>query len=126
VAGTITKKQLVSFNNKHAKARSFKSRSQRFLISYFRVREHSLFGLRCRTLVVVLNSNEYIFTKMVNAERHGMFNQNRNYIRQHNKRINSLAALAGKITRAHFATLKSCTHKLALYAGCYAINSCEM
>jgi hypothetical protein len=31
-------------------------------MSYFRVREHLLFGLRWSTLVVVLSSNEYIFT----------------------------------------------------------------
>jgi hypothetical protein len=44
------------------KARSFKSDSHLFLISYFRVREHSLFGSRWSTSVVVLSSNEYIFT----------------------------------------------------------------
>jgi hypothetical protein len=44
------------------RARSFKSHSQRFLINYFRVREHLLFGLRWSTSVVVSASNEYIFT----------------------------------------------------------------
>ena len=41
-----------------------------------------------------------------------MFNQNQVKSTGANKRINSLAALAGKITRSHFATLKSCTQKL--------------
>jgi hypothetical protein len=49
-----------------------------------------------------------------------MFNQNRKYIWQHNKRINSLPSVAGKITRAHFASLKSCTQLISRYAGCYA------
>ena len=110
------KTEIVKINS--VKARSLKSHFQRLLISYFRVRAHSLFGLRCRTSVVVLSSNEYIFTKMVNVGRHGLFYQNRTNIQQHNKRISSLPSVAGTSLRAHFATLKSCTHKLALYAGC--------
>jgi len=45
-----------------AQARSFKSDSHLFLMSYFRVREHLLFGFRYQTAVVVLTSNEYFFT----------------------------------------------------------------
>jgi len=45
-----------------------------------------------------------------------MLNQNRKNIKQYNNHIN---ALAGKFLRAHFALLKSCTHKLARYAECY-------
>ena len=111
------KTEIVKINS--VKARSLKSHSHLFLMSYFRVREHLLFGLRCRTSVVVLNSNEYIFTQMVNAEGHGLFYQNRNKVKQHNKRISSLPSVAGTTLRAHFALLKSCTHKLAHYAGCY-------
>ena len=106
-------------------ARSFKSHSHLFLMSYFRVREHSLFGSRWSTSVVVLDSNEYIFTKMVNARKHGLFKQNCKNIQQHNNRISSLPSVAGTTLRAHFATLKSCTHKLALYAGCYRAR-CEI
>jgi hypothetical protein len=51
-------------------ARSLKSFSQLFLMSYFRVREHLLFGLRWSTSIAVSTSNEYIFTKMDNARRH--------------------------------------------------------
>ncbi len=36
-----------------------------------------------------------------------------------NNRISSLPSVAGATLRAHFASLKSCTHKLVLYAGCY-------
>jgi len=101
-----------------AQAPSFKSHSHLFLMSYFRVREHSLFGFRRLTAVVVSTSNEYCFTKMVNARKHGMFGQNRNKFRLPNNRISSLPSVAGTSLRAHFALLKSCTHKLALYAGC--------
>jgi hypothetical protein len=45
-----------------AQALSFKSHAHQFLMSLFRVREHSLFGLRWSTSFVVLSSNEYIFT----------------------------------------------------------------
>jgi hypothetical protein len=48
-----------------------------------------------------------------------MFGQNRVKSIRSNKRISSLPSVAGTILRAHFASLKSCTHKLALYAGCY-------
>ncbi len=48
-----------------------------------------------------------------------MFNQNRVKSTFANKRISSLPSVAGTSLRAHFASLKSCTHKLALYAGCY-------
>jgi hypothetical protein len=105
-----------------AQALSFKSPSHQFLTSYFRVREHSLFGLHRLTSVVVLDSNEYIFTKMVNAEGHGLLYQNRNKFRLPNNRISSLPSVAGTSLRAHFASLKSCTHKLALYAGCYVVE----
>jgi hypothetical protein len=54
-----------------------------------------------------------------------MFSHNRNKFGQHNNHINSLAALAGEIVRAHFAVLKSCTHKLALYAGCYTTRKVQ-
>lgn len=33
------------------------------------------------------------------------------------KRISSLPSVAGTSLRAHFAVLKSCTHKLVLYVG---------
>jgi hypothetical protein len=56
---------------------------------------------------------------MVNARKHGLFYQNRSNIKQHNKRISLLPSVAGTTLRAHFALLKSCTHKLALYAGRY-------
>jgi len=48
-----------------------------------------------------------------------MFYKNRLKSTKYNKRISSLPSVAGTTLRAHFATLKSCTHKLALYAGCY-------
>ena len=48
-----------------------------------------------------------------------MFNQNRVKSTGANNRISSLPSVAGTTLRAHFALLKSCTHKLALYAGCY-------
>ncbi|MBF7074617.1 hypothetical protein ISG33_14520 [Glaciecola sp. MH2013] len=43
-------------------ARPLKSHFHLFLMSYFRVREHSLFGLRWSTSVVVSAQNEYCFT----------------------------------------------------------------
>jgi hypothetical protein len=46
-----------------------------------------------------------------------MFNQNRVKLTCANKRINSLPSVAGTTLRAHFASLKSCTHKRALFAG---------
>ena len=52
-----------------------------------------------------------------------MFNQNRVKSSKSNKRISSLPSVAGTTLRAHFATLKSCTHKLALYAGCYTLKN---
>jgi len=52
-----------------------------------------------------------------------MFSQNLKNIEQSNNRISSLPSVAGTTLRAHFATLKSCTHKLALYAGCYVYCS---
>ena len=103
-------------------ARSFKGHAHLFLVSYFRVREHSLFGSCWSTSVVVLNSNKYYFTKMDNVRRHGLFYQNRNDFGQHNNHINSLAALAGKILRSHFAALKSCAHKISRYVGCYVLE----
>jgi hypothetical protein len=48
-----------------------------------------------------------------------MFNPYPNHIGLPNNRISSLPSVAGTTLRAHFALLKSCTHKLALYAGCY-------
>jgi len=48
-----------------------------------------------------------------------MFYQNRVKSNKYNKRISSLPSVVGTNLRTHFATLKSCTHKLALYAGCY-------
>jgi hypothetical protein len=48
-----------------------------------------------------------------------MFNQNQVKSTSANKRISSLPSVAGTNLRAHFALLKSCTHKLALYAECY-------
>jgi len=48
-----------------------------------------------------------------------MFYQNRTKLKQHNNRISSLPSVAGTTLRAHFTSFKSCTHKLALYAGCY-------
>ena len=47
-----------------------------------------------------------------------MFNQNRVKSTGANNRINTLPSVAGKTLRTHFASLKSCTHKLAIYAGC--------
>ena len=102
------------------KARSSKSYSHLFLNSYFRVRAHSLFGLRRSASVVVLDSNEYIFTLMVNARKHGMFGQNRNKFRLPNNRISSLPSVAGKITQSHFASLKSCAQLISCYVRCYA------
>ena len=51
-----------------------------------------------------------------------MFNQNCSDIRQHYNRINSLAALAGKITQSHFALLKSCAQIISRYAECYVLK----
>jgi hypothetical protein len=51
-----------------------------------------------------------------------MFNLNPNHIGQPNNHINSLAALAGKILRSHFAMLKSCAHKISRYVGCYVLE----
>ena len=48
-----------------------------------------------------------------------MFYQNQVKSTCPNNRISSLPSVAGTTLRAHFASLKSCTHKLALYAGCY-------
>jgi len=48
-----------------------------------------------------------------------IINQHRANMSVANKRISSLPSVAGTSLRAHFASLKSCTHKLALYAGCY-------
>jgi hypothetical protein len=48
-----------------------------------------------------------------------MFSQNPNKFGLANKRISSLPSVAGTSLPAHFALLKSCNHKLALYAGCY-------
>jgi hypothetical protein len=45
--------------------------------------------------------------------------QNRNKFGLSNNRISSLPSVAGTTLRAHFASLKSCTHKLALYAKRY-------
>jgi hypothetical protein len=47
--------------DEQGEARSFKSPSHLFLISQFRVREHSLFGSRWSTSVVVSASNESYF-----------------------------------------------------------------
>ncbi len=81
-------------------ARSFKSHSHLFLISYFWV-QTSIF-----------------FTLMVNARKHGMFGQNRNKFWLPNNCISSLPSVARTNLRAYFALLKSYTHKLALYMGC--------
>ena len=54
-----------------------------------------------------------------------MFNQNQVKSTSANKRISSLPSVAGTSLRAHFASLKSCTHKLALCAGCYVSGDCK-
>jgi hypothetical protein len=48
-----------------------------------------------------------------------MFYQNRVKSTKSNKHINSLAALAGKITLSHFASLKSCASAISRYMRCY-------
>ena len=80
-------------------------------MNYFRVREHSLFGSRWSTSVVVLASNEYCFTYMVIARKQGMFNQNRTKPKQHNNRINELPSVAETPLRAG-------ARNAARYAGC--------
>ena len=90
-----------------------------FLLSLLRVRGRIMSDSRWSASVVLSTPNEYCSTKMVNAEEHGMFNQNLKNIGQPNKRINSLPLVAGTTLRAHFASLKSCTRKLARYAECY-------
>ena len=49
---------------------------------------------------------------MVNARKHGMFNQHSNKQRQHNKRINALTTFARKPFRA-------VARNVSGYAGCY-------
>ncbi len=51
-----------------------------------------------------------------------MFNPHPNHIGQPNNHINSLAALAGKITRPHFTSFKSCAHVISRYVGCYVLE----
>lgn len=43
--------------------------------------------------VDVSDSNEYCFTKMVNARKHGMFYQHLKKLLQYNKRINALPSV---------------------------------
>jgi hypothetical protein len=73
-----------------------------------------MFDSRPSASVDVSDSNEYCFTQMVNARRHGMFNQQLKNLVQYNKRIN-LATLA----QDSFLVGTSPTQKTARYARCY-------
>jgi hypothetical protein len=61
----------------------------------------------------VLRPNEYVFTKMVNAERHELFYQFNVNSTSCNKRISSFPSLVGTNLRVHFALLEGCTYKPA-------------
>jgi hypothetical protein len=62
-----------------------------------------MFDLRRSTSIAVSTSNEYCFTKVVNARRHGLSSQNRNNFKQHKNTSTHSFRLLGNFTGAfHF------------------------
>jgi hypothetical protein len=106
------------------KKRQFKLVLSRVALICFKIVIFGFASIRCLVYAVqhqllYQRKTGVVLPKMVNARRHGLFSQNRVKSTRSNKHINSLASLAGKITRSHFTSFKSCAHVISRYVRCY-------